>query len=298
MRSFNFFFFLIFFVFNHKIISQELNAQVIVNSNLVNQTNQQIFQTLEKSLNEFLNNQSWTNKEFLSNEKITCSFIFTLSSYKNDKFEGTLQVQSQRPVFDSNYDSPVLNFLDKDIEFKYQEFQPLFFNKSSFESNLVSIVSYYSFLIIGLDMDTFKLNGGSFSFDNAQTIVNLARQSGFKGWNPNESDRNRFWLIESILSNSFNDYRESLYIYHKKGLDFMTNNNFEAKISILESINNLEKVYNVRPDSYLLQIFFDAKSDEIVNIFSGGPKVDLNSTLSVLKKISPFFNSKWKQIKM
>ena len=298
MRSFNFLFFLIFFVFIHKIISQELNAQVIVNSNLVNQTNQQIFQTLEKSLNEFLNNQSWTNKEFLTNEKITCSFIFTLSSYKNDKFEGTLQVQSQRPVFDSNYDSPVLNFLDKDIEFKYQEFQPLFFNKSSFESNLVSIVSYYSFLIIGLDMDTFKLNGGSFSFDNAQTIVNLARQSGFKGWNPNESDRNRFWLIESILSNSFNDYRESLYIYHKKGLDFMTNNNFEAKISILESLNNLEKVYNVRPDSYLLQIFFDAKSDEIVNIFSGGPKVDLNSTLSVLKKISPFFNSKWKQIKM
>ena len=298
MRSFNFFFFLIFFVFIHKIISQELNAQVIVNSNLVNQTNQQIFQTLQKSLNEFLNNQSWTNKEFLSNEKITCSFIFTLSSYKNDKFEGTLQVQSQRPVFDSNYDSPVLNFLDKDIEFKYQEFQPLFFNKSSFESNLVSIVSYYSFLIIGLDMDTFKLNGGSFSFDNAQTIVNLARQSGFKGWNPNESDRNRFWLIESILSNSFNDYRESLYIYHKKGLDFMTNNNFEAKISILESINNLEKVYNVRPDSYLLQIFFDAKSDEIVKIFSGGPKVDFNSTLSVLKKISPFFNSKWKQIKM
>ena len=298
MRSFNFFFFLIFFVFNHKIISQELNAQVIVNSNLVNQTNQQIFQTLEKSLNEFLNNQSWTNKEFLSNEKITCSFIFTLSSYKNDKFEGTLQVQSQRPVFDSNYDSPVLNFLDKDIEFKYQEFQPLFFNKSSFESNLVSIVSYYSFLIIGLDMDTFKLNGGSFSFDNAQTIVNLARQSGFKGWNPSESDRNRFWLIESILSNSFNDYRKSLYIYHKKGLDFMTINNFEAKMSILESINNLEKVYNVRPDSYLLQIFFDAKSDEIVNIFSGGPKVDFNLTYSILKKISPFFNSKWKQIKM
>ena len=175
MRSFNFFFLIIFFVFIHKIISQELNAQVIVNSNLVNQTNQQIFQTLEKSLNEFLNNQSWTNKEFLSNEKITCSFIFTLSSYKNDKFEGTLQVQSQRPIFDSNYDSPVLNFLDKDIEFKYQEFQPLFFNKSSFESNLVSIVSYYSFLIIGLVMVTFILYGGSFSFDNAQIIVYLAR---------------------------------------------------------------------------------------------------------------------------
>jgi len=298
MRLINFFFLFFAFFYNKKIISQELNAQVIVNSNLVNQTNQQIFETLEKSLNEFLNNQSWTNREFLNNEKITCSFIFTLSSYKNDKFEGTLQVQSQRPVFDSNYDSPILNFLDKDIEFKYQEFQPLFFNRSSFESNLVSIISYYSFLIIGMDMDTFKLNGGSFSFENAQTIVNLARQSGYKGWNPNESDRNRFWLIESMLSNSYSDYRKSSYIYHKKGLDFMTSKNFEAKKAIIESINNLEKVYNIRPDSYLLQIFFDAKSDEILRIFSGGPKVDFSLTLSVLKKISPFFNSKWKQIKM
>ncbi len=298
MRLINFLFLFFIFFYNNKIISQELNAQVIVNSNLVDQTNQQIFETLEKSLNEFLNNQSWTNRELLNNEKITCSFIFTLSSYKNDKFEGTLQVQSQRPVFDSNYDSPILNFLDKDIEFKYQEFQPLFFNKSFFESNLVSIISYYSFLIIGMDMDTFKLNGGSVSFNNAQTTVNLARQSGYKGWNPNESDRNRFWLIESMLSNSYSDYRKSSYLYHKKGLDFMTSNNFEAKKSIIESINNLEKVYNIRPDSYLLQIFFDAKSDEILSIFSGGPKVDFNSTLSVLKKISPFFNSKWKQIKM
>jgi len=298
MRLINFLFLFFIFFYNNKIISQELNAQVIVNSNLVDQTNQQIFETLEKSLNEFLNNQSWTNRELLNNEKITCSFIFTLSSYKNDKFEGTLQVQSQRPVFDSNYESPILNFLDKDIEFKYQEFQPLFFNKSSFESNLVSIISYYSFLIIGMDMDTFKLNGGSVSFNNAQTTVNLARQSGYKGWNPNESDRNRFWLIESMLSNSYSDYRKSSYLYHKKGLDFMTSNNFEAKKSIIESINNLEKVYNIRPDSYLLQIFFDAKSDEILSIFSGGPKVDFNSTLSVLKKISPFFNSKWKQIKM
>jgi len=298
MRLINFFFLLFLFIYNNKILSQELNAQVIVNSNLVNQTNQQIFETLEKSLNEFINNQSWTNKEFLNNERITCSFIFTLSSYKNDKFEGTLQVQSQRPVFDSNYDSPILNFLDKDIEFKYQEFQPLFFNKSSFESNLVSIISYYSFLIIGMDMDTFNLNGGSIYFDNAQTIVNLARQSGYKGWNPNESDRNRFWLIESMLSNTYSDYRKSFYIYHKKGLDFMILNNFDAKEAIIESINNLEKVYNVRPDSYLLQIFFDAKSDEIVNIFSGGPKVDFNLTLNVLNKISPFFNSKWKQIKM
>lgn len=297
MRLINFCFLLFSFIYNNRVFSQELNAQIIVNSNLVNQTNQQIFETLEKSLNEFVNNQSWTNKEFLNNEKITCSFVFTLSSYKNDKFEGTLQVQSQRPIFDSNYDSPILNFLDKDIEFKYEEFQPLFFNKSSFESNLVSIIGYYAFLIIGMDMDTFKLNGGSVSFDNAQRIVNLAQQSTYKGWKPNESDRNRFWLIESMLSNTYSDYRKSSYLYHKKGLDFMTTNNFEAKKTVIESINNLDKVYNVRPDSYLLQVFFDAKSDEIVGILSGGPEVDFDYILNILNRIAPFFNSKWKQIR-
>jgi len=297
MKLNNFFGLIIFFISADRIFSQELNAQVVINSNLVNQTNQQIFETLEKSLNEFINNQVWTNKEFLNYEKITCSFVFTLTSYKNDKFEGTLQVQSQRPIFESNYDSPILNFLDKDIVFKYQEFQPLFYNKSSFESNLVSIVSYYALLIIGMDADTFKLNGGSVYLENAQRIVNLAQQSNFKGWQPNESDRNRFWLIEMMLSNTYSDFRKSSYLYHRQGLDFMTTDNFIAKKAVLASLNNLENVYNVRPDSYLLQIFFDSKADEIVSIFSDGPDVDVDFTLNVLKKIAPFFNSKWKQIK-
>ncbi len=297
MKLNNFFGLIIFFISADRIFSQELNAQVVINSNLVNQTNQQIFETLEKSLNEFINNQVWTNKEFLNYEKITCSFVFTLTSYKNDKFEGTLQVQSQRPIFESNYDSPILNFLDKDIVFKYQEFQPLFYNKSSFESNLVSIVSYYALLIIGMDADTFKLNGGSVYLENAQRIVNLAQQSNFKGWQPNESDRNRFWLIEMMLSNTYSDFRKSSYLYHRQGLDFMTTDNFIAKKAVLASLNNLENVYNVRPDSYLLQIFFDSKADEIVSIFSDGPDVDVDFTLNVLKKIAPFFNSKWNQIK-
>src|SRR6056300_1990678 len=140
--------------------AQELNAQVIVNSDLVNQTNQQIFKTLERSLNEFLNTQVWTNQDLLPQEKITCSFVFNLTNYSNDQFEATLQVQSQRPVFDSNYDSPVLNFLDKDIVFTYQEFQPLFFNRASFESNLVSLISFYAYIILSIDADSFALYGG------------------------------------------------------------------------------------------------------------------------------------------
>ena len=156
MNIYNFLILLLLFYLN-PLKAQELDAQVIINSDLVNQTNQQIFKTLERSLSEFINTQVWSNKEFLNSEKITCSFIFNLSGYSNDQFEATLQVQSQRPVFDSNYDSPTLNFLDKDVVFSYQEFQPLFFNKSSFESNLVSLISFYANIIIGLDADSFAL---------------------------------------------------------------------------------------------------------------------------------------------
>ena len=159
MNIYNFLILLLLFYLN-PLKAQELDAQVIINSDLVNQTNQQIFKTLERSLSEFINTQVWSNKEFLNSEKITCSFIFNLSGYSNDQFEATLQVQSQRPVFDSNYDSPTLNFLDKDVVFSYQEFQPLFFNKSSFESNLVSLISFYANIIIGLDADSFALKGG------------------------------------------------------------------------------------------------------------------------------------------
>ena len=165
-------FFIVFICFRSQ--SQELDAQVIVNSDLVNQTNQQIFKTLERSLNEFINTQVWTDEEFLNNEKITCSFIFNLTRYSNNQFEATLQVQSQRPVFNTNYDSPILNFLDKDVVFTYQEFQPLFFNESSFESNLISLISFYANIIIGLDADSFSLNGGEQYYRQARQIVNLA----------------------------------------------------------------------------------------------------------------------------
>ena len=146
-------FYLIFLHLGFNLKGQELNAQVIVNSDLVNQTNQQIFKTLERALYEFINTQVWTKKDFLNQERISCSFVLNLSGYSNDKFEATLQVQSERPVFNSNYNSPILNYMDKDIIFSYQEFQPLFFNESSFESNLISIISFYAYVIIGLDAE-------------------------------------------------------------------------------------------------------------------------------------------------
>ena len=284
-------------VLSFQVTSQELNAQVIVNSDLVNQTNQQIFKTLERTLNEFINTQVWTEQVFLNQEKITCSFVFNLSAYSNDQFEATLQVQSERPVYQTNYDSPVLNFLDKDITFSYQEFQPLFFNESSFESNLISLISFYAYVIIGLDADTFLQNGGNRYFEKARQVVNLAQSSVRKGWKPGDGLRNRFWLIDSLRSNTFKEYRQTMYNYHRSGLDQMTNDPIAGKKALMLSIQDLEPLFQRRPNAFLLQLFFDAKVEEIVNLFQEGPKIDFKKTEDVLKKIAPFFGSRWKQIK-
>ena len=280
-----------------KMDSQELNAQFVVNADLVNQTNQQIFQTLERSLNEFVNSQSWSNQDFFPQEKITCSFVLNLTNYNASKFEGTLQIQSQRTIFDSNYDSPVLNFLDKDISFTYQEFQPLFYSPASYESNLVSLISFYAYIILGINADSLQFKAGDPFFEQAQRIVNLSQQSGALGWKQNDSNRNRFWLIDTMRSNTFREYRETLYTYHRKGLDSMTKAPVKGKNNIINAILALEDLYDRRPNAMLLQMFFDAKADEIVNLFSDGPKVDFGRTSKMLKKIAPFYQPQWKQIK-
>ncbi len=277
--------------------SQELNAQFVVNADLVNQTNQQIFETLERSLNEFINSQSWSNHDFFPQEKITCSFVLNLTNYNASKFEGTLQIQSQRTIFDSNYDSPVLNFLDKDISFLYQEFQPLFYSPASFESNLVSIISFYAYIVLGINADSLQFKAGDSFFEQAQRIVNLSQQGGAIGWKQNDSNRNRFWLIDTMRSNTFREYRETLYTYHRKGLDLMTKTPLEAKNNIISALLSLEDLYDRRPNAMLLQMFFDAKADEIVNLFSDGPEVDFDRTSKMLKKIAPFYQPQWKQIK-
>lgn len=277
--------------------AQELNAQFVVNADLVNQTNQQIFETLERSLNEFINSQSWSTQDFFPQEKITCSFVLNLSSYNASKFEGTLQIQSQRTIFDSNYDSPVLNFLDKDISFTYQEFQPLFYSPASYESNLVSLISFYVYIIMGINADSLQFKGGDSYFEQAQRIVNLSQQSGAMGWKQNDSNRNRFWLSDTMRSNTFREFREALYTYHRKGLDLMTENPMEAKNNIINALLPLENLYDRRPNAMLLQMFFDAKADEIVNLFSDGPEVDFDRASKMLKKIAPFYQPQWKQIK-
>ena len=288
---------LFFIICSFASYAQELRCEVIINSDLVNQTNQQIFSTLQQSIQEFMNSQVWTSQNWNSEEKINCSLILNLTDYSDDKFKGTLQVQSQRTVYDTNYSSPILNFQDLDISFNYQEFQPLFYNSNVYESNLISILSFYAYVIIGLDADTFKLKGGELFFSFAQKISNLAQQSNNSGWLSSGNRKNRYWLVDSILSNAFLDFRITYYKYHRNGLDLMTKDQIKAKTNLATSLIHLSDLNNRRPNSFLIQMFFDAKSQEIVNIFSEGPKVDIISTRNILKNIAPFFNNKWKEIK-
>ncbi|HLT41554.1 MAG TPA: DUF4835 family protein [Sphingobacteriaceae bacterium] len=276
---------------------QELNCNVIVNSDQVNQTNKQIFKTLEKSLNDYVNKTQWTDRNYNDNERIQCSMMITITQYDNSAFSGTIQIQSNRPVFNSTYQSPVFNYQDKQFTFNYVEFAPLYFNPNVFESNLTAVVSYYVYIILGIDADTFSQGSGSSYFKQAQDIVNLSQSSGFSGWKQTDGNRTRWELVDNLLSNTYEDYRIALYNYHRKGMDMLAENPQTAKENILSSMSSLDKLNNTRPNSFVLQAFFDAKSEEIANVFSGGPKVKIAELKENLNSMAPLYSETWSRIK-
>jgi hypothetical protein len=276
--------------------AQQLNCTVTVNTQRLSVTNQQVFKTLETSLTEFVNKTDWTGQALKQNEKINCSMYITLSSNDSDQFSGTIQVQSSRLIFNSSYSSPVLNFNDKDFNFVYTEFQNLLYNPAVFESNLVSVVSFYSYIILGMDADSFMPLAGNPYFETAQNIANVAQQGGYKGWSQTDGNQNRYFLINDLLSPTFNEIRNSSYNYHA-GLDNMNKDLKSAKEKIKESLLNLNKVSASRPNAFLMRVFFDAKSDEIVSVFSGGPSISITDLVESLHKNSPLNSSKWALIK-
>lgn len=278
--------------------AQQLNCTVQVNSDKVTNANSQIFKNLEKSISEFVNKTDWTGEEYKQHEKINCSMVIILSSYDSNQFTGTIQIESSRPIFNSSYSSPVFNYNDKDFSFRYIEFENLIFNPASFDSNLVSVLAFYSYMILGFDADTYTLYGGRSWFDTAQQVLSVAQQSGYKGWSQADGNQNRYFLISDLLSGTFDAFRDSMYQYHRDGLDNMTKDLKVSKEKILESITTLSSIYSVRPNAFLTRVFFDAKVDEIVSILSGGPKLSISGMVDTLNKISPLNSSKWATIKL
>jgi hypothetical protein len=276
--------------------AQELNAVITVNSDQVGQTNKQIFKTLERSLNDFVNKTKWTNRTYTEVEKLNVRMFVTVTEYQNNRFKASIQLQSSRPVYNTSYESPVFNYKDNQFNFEYTEFQPLVFNENVFDSNLVGVVAYYAYIMLGIDADTFELNGGTDFYRKAQNIVTQAQGSSAAGWSQDTSERTRFELVDNLLSNTFKEYRVAMYNYHRKGLDILADNNSTGKQVIAGTMRLLETLVKRRPNAFLIQTFFDAKSEEIQNVFSDGPKVDIVQLKETLNKIAPLYSSTWNAI--
>ncbi|WP_411030991.1 DUF4835 family protein [Spongiimicrobium sp. 3-5] len=290
--------FTIFFCLFFSLIirAQELNCVITVNSDQVSQTNQQVFKTLERSLNDFVNKSRWTNRTYLENERVNARMFITVTEFESSRFKANIQLQSSRPVFNTSYESPIFNYKDDQFNFEYIEFQPLVYNENVFDSNLVGVITYYVYIILGLDADTFTLEGGNDLYKKAQQIVTQAQGSSFTGWSQSTGERTRFELVDNLLSNTFREYRIAMYNYHRKGLDILADNNSTGKQVISGSMRLFQTLIKRRPNAFLIQTFFDAKSEEIRNVFSDGPKVDIVKLKETLNNIAPFYSSTWNEI--
>lgn len=286
---------LIFLIFGFA-QAQQLNCTVTINTERLSNPNQQVFKTLQTSLSEFVNKTDWTGSVLKQNERINCSMYITLSSNNSDQFTGTIQVQSSRLIFNSTYSSPVLNYNDKDFNFRYTEYEPLLFNPTTYDSNLVSVISFYSYLILAMDADTFQMTGGNPYLETAQNIASVAQQGGSKGWSQSDGVQNRYYLINDMTSPMYSDIRQAMFEYHR-GLDGMSLDLKASKEKVKAAIMILGRLNSVKPNAFLTRVFFDAKSDEIVSIFSGGPSIPVGDLTDMLNKVSPLNATKWSQIK-
>lgn len=276
--------------------AQELNAVVVINAEQTGKADLQVFKTLERALTEFMNNSKWTDQKYKQQERIDCSFNIIVSQQDGNNFTASIQVGASRPVYDSNYDTPILNYNDKQVAFEYTEFQPLIFNPNNFDSNLVSIMAFYAYTIIGLDANTFKLNDGDDYFQEAKQIVTTAEPSNNQGWGAQDGAQSRFRLNEDMLSPNFRAFHSIVYSYHRSGLDIMSTDKQKAKQNIAATIQQMQALYNQRPNNYLTRVFFDTKAEEIAAIYSGGPTVNVKDLLETLNKVAPTKSTFWRQI--
>ena len=278
--------------------AQELNCQVQVLTPRIQSSDKKIYTTLQQAIFEFINNTKWTGDKFQAEEKIECSIqIEVTERVTNDEFKGTIQVSSRRPVYKTSYNSPMINIKDDDFSFRYIELQNLEFNEASSNPNLVAVLAYYAYLILGVDYDSYSLMGGGPYFQKIQTIVANMQNASDKGWKSYESNnRNRYWLSENYNNPIYKPIRAMYFNYHRKGLDIMWEKKDDGLHTIGESIEGLKKVHSEKPISALMQSVFDAKADEVVNIFSGAPGDIKTTAKTTLDEVNPSNTGKYQKI--
>jgi hypothetical protein len=284
-----------FFTFSAAVVkAQELSARVSVLSNRVgSNVDKNTFKTLEKALNDFVNNRKWSTDNFSANEKIECSFLLNLETTNDaNVYKGSLTIQSARPVFNSSYNSPVINYQDNDVTFKYIEFQQLDFNDSrvsgtdALASNLTAVFAYWINMILGFDYDSFSLKGGNTYFLKAQNIVNNAPDDrSISGWKAFDGTRNRYWLAENLLNTRYSIFHDAIYDYYRLGMDNLYDHEINARNQILNVLSMLNTFNVDNPNTMILQFFFQAKSQELISIFTKANPSDKSKALDFLVKI-------------
>lgn len=296
MRNKIFFLFL-FFVVNIPLTAQELNCRVTINAERVQSSDRSVFTDMETSFTQFLNNQQWTSDVFESHEQINCNIIITLADPTSiGNFEADVQIQSARPAFDSNYESIMLNFADRDWQFEYVLSQPLQYNDNTFLSNLTSLLAYYAYIIVGIDYDSFSELGGTEYFQKALNIVNNAQQANRPGWDALGNTRNRYWLTENFTNQQMLDLRKGIYKYHRLALDTFGEDPDNSRKLILEVLRDWKKIRGIYPNSILIIALLDAKGDELINIFSEGSLQVRREAYDILSSIDPSKSSDYEKI--
>lgn len=267
--------------------AQELKCTVEVNSSSIEGTSKSVFETLQQSISDFFNETKFTNTTFSPNEKIECRFFLTIKEYEGDRMKGDLQVQLSRPVYNSSYTTTLLNFRDTRVEFDYKEGDPLIFNETTIDNNLMALLNYYAYLFLAIDFDSFSPNGGQPWFDRCASIVQQAQSLGEIGWRAFEDNKNRSGVLSSYTDSNTSGIRQLLYDYHRKGLDEMVTSPDKGRAVITESLKNIEKIYKQAPMSVALSIFRDSKLDELVNLYSKAPQTERQEVYDLLQPIYP-----------
>ena len=268
--------------------AQDLNAHIQVLSPKIQSTNKRVFQTLETAIKDFLNGRKWAADNILPAERIECNFIFNITSWDGSSaFSGELQVQSSRPVFNSSYTTTLLNTNDKDIDFTYTDGQTIDYTDQNFQSNLSSIMAFYAYVIVGMDYDSFSRFGGSQYFAAAQNVVTNAQASGSKGWKAFDGTVNRYWLAENLNNKTYQSLRSFMYDYHRNGLDVMSDNVGKGVKAIFDILPALSQVDRQRLGATFPLVFFNAKCDEFISLFSKASPQQKAQAMNILSQADP-----------
>lgn len=276
---------------------QELNCTVTINSTQVQTSDRGIFRDMKTGIEQFMNSRKWTNDSYKNYEKISCNMLITITKMPSiGSFAASVQVQSARPVYNTNYSSLVFNFADRDWEFEYIESLPLEYNDNTYTTNLTSMLALYAYLIIGVDYDTFAELGGTSYYQRALQVVNNAQQSNRPGWQSLGSNRNRYWIVENFNNPQMTDLRKAIYSYHRLGLDTFDKDPDKSREIILKGLRDIKKVRDVNPTSVLVVSFFDAKGKELGNIFSSGSIQVRREVYDIITSIDPSNRTAYEKI--